>query len=190
MTLASGVLLMLQPAPISPASHVRLLSTERTYDPADALFQTLVPVMSSRWEAIAISFSGHPFGSSQTVGLQHEGMGLGGLGHHFVVGNGTGSGDGLIDVGFRWQHQQAARTPWRVQPQPGSAAARTIQICLIGNGRDSGPTRDQVRELIWLVRELQNRLRIPGENVELLDLGPYTVGARFPVLEFRQQLLP
>lgn len=189
MTLASGVLLMLQPEPVIPVSHLRLLSTERTYDPADALFETLVPVMPSRWEAIAVSFSGHRFGSAQTVGLQHEGMGLGGLGFHFVLGNGTGSADGLIDVGFRWQHQQAGHTPWAVQPRPGSAAARTVQICVVGDGRAAEPTHRQLRELVWLVRELQTRLNIPAENVRLIDLGPYSVGSHFPALDFRQQLL-
>jgi hypothetical protein len=106
MTVASAILLVLQPAPVTPASHLHLLSTERAYDPAGALFETLVPVLPGRWDTIAVSFSGHRFGSAQTVGMQHEGMGLGGLGHHFVIGNGTGSADGRIDVGFRWQHQQ------------------------------------------------------------------------------------
>jgi hypothetical protein len=190
MTLASAVLLALQPAPIMPVSHLHLLSTERAYDPADALFETLVPVLPGRWERIAVSFSGHRFGSSQTVGMQHEGLGLGGLGHHFVIGNGTGSADGRIDVGFRWQHQQSGRVPWHVQPRPGSAEARTLYVCVIGDGRESGPTRNQLRELTWLVRLLQARLEIASEQVELVDLGPYTVGPRFPVIELRQQLLP
>lgn len=190
MTLASAILLTLQPAPVTPVSHLHLLSTERAYDPAGALFKTLVPVAAGRWEAVAVSFSGHRFGSAQTVGMQNEGMGLGGLGHHFVIGNGTGSADGRIDVGFRWQHQQAGRVPWHSQPREGSPAARTIHICLVGDAREAGPTRNQVRELVWLLRLLQERLQIPAERIELLDLGPYTVGPRFPVIELRQQLLP
>lgn len=190
MTAASAVLLMLQPAPVTPVSHLHLLSTERAYDPADALFQTLVPVLPGRWESIVVSFSGHRFGSAQTVGMQHEGMGLGGLGYHFVIGNGTGSADGRIDVGFRWQHQQAGRVPWHSQPRTGTSAARAVHVCLVGDGRTTGPTRNQVRELAWVLRLLQARLEIPAEKVELLDLGPYTVGPRFPVIELRQQLLP
>ncbi|MCC7205021.1 MAG: N-acetylmuramoyl-L-alanine amidase [Phycisphaeraceae bacterium] len=185
MTLASGVLLVLQPAPVAPLTHIRLLSTDRAVDPADQLFATTSPVQHGRWQAITISYSGAAYGSGSTVAQQHEYLGLRGLGHHFVIGNGTASPDGEIEVGFRWQHQLPSGLP---VSQAAGDQQSIIQICLIGDGRKAPPTDSQLRELLWLVRNLQLRTGIPSSKVGLIDAGPFAVGPYFPELVLRQQL--
>jgi len=186
MTLVSAVLLVLRPSPVAPLSHIQLLSTDQRADPADQLFDTAAPSDQYPWNAVVVSLSGNDYGSLETVSTQHQRMGLGGLGYHFVIGNGTGSPDGQIEVGFRWLHQWPAALPG-ILTMPDSHGDRAIHICLIGDGH-SPPTASQMRELTWLTQRLQARLGIDYGRVRVVEAGPYAVGDRFPVTQLRQAL--
>ncbi|MCC7145212.1 MAG: hypothetical protein IT443_02065 [Phycisphaeraceae bacterium] len=184
MTIASALLLILQPAPAVPFSHIRLLSTDRATSPVEQLFQTINPVQSGRWKSVTVRLSGNTYGSAQTVTSQHELLGLRGLGYHFVMGNGSASPDGQIEVGFRWQHQMESAMPLGT---PADSPDH-IQICLIGSARDGGSTPRQVQELVWLLRNLQLRLGISADKISFVQVGPFAVGAAFPEMLIRQQL--
>lgn len=183
MTLVSGTLLLLHPAPIPPLTHIHLLSTDDDLDPAEILFSTTRPAEATGWRGVSISYSGHSYGSIQTISQQHDAMGLGGVAHHFVIGNGTGSGDGQIDVGFRWRHQEPSGL---TMLQPGRDPL-LIDICLIGDGK-APPTAAQVRELVWLIRQLQSHLGIPTSQVVMASEQPTTLAGGFPEAAFRDQL--
>jgi hypothetical protein len=183
MTFVSGTLLLLHPAPIPPLTHIHLLSTDDALDPAEILFDTVRPAESVGWRGVSIRFSGHSWGSIQTVSQQHQRLGLGGVAHHFVIGNGTGSGDGQIDMGFRWRHQEpSGLTLLERQRDP-----LLVDICLIGDGQ-SPPTSAQLRELVWLIRQLQARLTISSSQVVLAADGLDAVAHGFPEATLRQQL--
>jgi hypothetical protein len=80
------------------------------------------------------------------------------LGYHFVIGNGTQTGDGEIEVGGRWRQQQV-----------GSHAlgynAGGIGICLVGDFSTQQPSRQQMQSLRALVRYLSDTYDIAPENV-------------------------
>ncbi|MDQ1271621.1 MAG: hypothetical protein QG591_251 [Planctomycetota bacterium] len=83
-----------------------------------------------------------------------------GLGYHFVVGNGNGSGDGQIEIGNRWINQiDGAHAGVKEYNHYG------IGICLVGNFNNSYPTVSQMASLSTLVDYLQERCRIPSENI-------------------------
>lgn len=80
------------------------------------------------------------------------------LGYHFVIGNGSQTGDGEIEVSGRWLRQEI-----------GSHAvgynARGIGVCLVGNFDDQHPTDQQMQSLRSLLRYLSETYDIPPDNV-------------------------
>src|SRR5437016_939088 len=64
------------------------------------------PLVPSRWRYLYIHHSQTPAGNAITLG-----QATGGLGDHFVIGNGDGLMDGEIQVGQRWNQQQVALPP-------------------------------------------------------------------------------
>ena len=161
--------------------------------------------ISGQWQAIVIHHSATPAGDSITLNRQHTASGLSGLGYHFVIGNGQGLGDGLVEVGYRWNRQLAgAHVAGATATESRNGLDRTslstadadqynrhsIGICMIGNGNRREFTDRQMHELITLVRALQEQFRIPGSAVYLhSDLSKVTSpGKFFPTAEFEAQI--
>jgi len=161
--------------------------------------------IAGQWQAIVIHHSATPAGDSITLNRQHTASGLSGLGYHFVIGNGQGLGDGLVEVGYRWNRQLAgAHVAGATATESQNGLDRTslstadadqynrhsIGICMIGNGNRREFTDRQMHELITLVRALQAQFRIPGSAVYLhSDLSKVTSpGKFFPTAEFEAQI--
>jgi len=146
--------------------------------PINSVFNTRSPLESGHWLGIVIHDSGSSNGSAATIAAEHESRGLLGLGHHFVIGNGRGSDNGELYVGYRWLDQL-----------PGAHAAgpdqdlynrRYIGICLVGDGDRKAFTEAQTTRLVELVRSLTTELGIPSENVILhRDVAATTSPGRF-----------
>jgi hypothetical protein len=185
MTAVSAVLLVLEPGPMAPLSDITLLSTDRAIPPAQRLFNTPEPL---RWQAIIVHDSGTMEGSALTIGAVHERLGKGGLGYHFVINNGTVEPDGTIEIGFRWQRQFIG--DYLEGPDADWFNRHAIGICVIGDGDRAGFTDAQMRELLWLVRQLQQRFQIP-RHVVYTQIGSesQSVSPHFPDVRFRSQLL-
>lgn len=114
------------------------------------------------WKYIVIHHSASNGGNAASMDKYHREVRgwTNGLGYHFVIGNGSGSGDGQIEIGGRWLHQlHGAHAGNDEYNQHG------IGICLVGNFEDGQPTEAQVRSLIELVNYLQQRCNIPFENI-------------------------
>jgi hypothetical protein len=188
MTLAGGVLLALEPRPATPAGSVLLSSVDKTVAPEKALFDTNPGIARGRWQAIVIHQSGYGSGSADSLGRAHEKAGLGGLGYHFVIGNGDGMPDGQIEASFRWSRQMVGA--YASGRNSDAFNKQAIGICLIGDGNRKAPSSAQLRELVWLVRRLQQQCGIPADRVVLQ--GPHTgtpPAKLFPVALLREQLL-
>ena len=78
-------------------------------------------------------------------------------------------------------------------PAPGVAKvdAACITISVVGDFDSAPPTATQLRRLQQLVQTLQERFRIPAEQVWLFDVpaSPAGVGRYFPTAAFNGQLL-
>ena len=83
-----------------------------------------------------------------------------GLAYHFVIGNGTSTGNGRIEVGDRWVRQING----------GHVASNYLNnialgICLVGDFNRDRPTRAQLIALEELTRYLRKRVgRIQGRS--------------------------
>jgi N-acetyl-anhydromuramyl-L-alanine amidase AmpD len=76
-----------------------------------------------------------------------------GLAYHFVIGNGTSSGDGEIEIGSRWTRQING----------GHVASDylnniSLGICFVGDFDRDVPTQAQLAALDELVRYLRGRV--------------------------------
>lgn len=187
MTVTSSLLLVLEPGPVAPLTTTTLMSIEQSpaQQPEQQLFDTPDPL---GWRAIVIHDSRTTSGSAETINAVHEQLGRGGLGYHFVINNGTGEDDGMIEVGFRWKRQFVGAY------LAGEGAElwnrQAVGICMIGDGSGDGFTPAQLRELVWLVRKLQDRFGIASQNV-FVDVGKPNSQPQdqaFPHFWFRQQL--
>ncbi len=209
MTCATGALLLGDagaPRAIAAVSPQLLAGTQGVpTDTASLLSPREARVALGNWSSIVIHHSATLGGDAQTLQRQHVSSGLSGLGYHFVIGNGQGLGDGNVHVGYRWNQQlpgaHVASTNGRAETlgltRTALSAAdadhynrHSIGICLVGNGNRREFTDRQLRELVWLVRELQGQLGIPASRVHLhSDLAAIdSPGRYFPASEFEAQI--
>src|SRR5687767_8175282 len=175
----------LEPAPITPdaASSLFAVDEPRTMD---AIFETRTPVPANRWKHIYIHHSRTASGNALTLG-----QASGGVGDHFVIGNGDGCMDGEIQISQRWNQQLPAAPPAganAVEP----AWSQSISICVVGDFDSTVPTPTQIRRLTQLVNALQGQLHVDGSKVLLVQQPKSAagIGRYFPTTAFRGQLLP
>ena len=147
--------------------------------------------LERKWEAIIVHHSATSNGNVAIFDKQHrEEMHWDGVAYDFVIGNGTDSGDGQIEVTFRWRGQIAGahcKTPNNWGNEKG------IGICLVGNFDYTSPSVRQMQSLVKLVRFLQNRYRIPKSRIYGHGTTPGArvtdcPGRRFPMARLKSML--
>ncbi len=115
------------------------------------------------WRAIVVHHSATDFGNAAIIDKWHrERNHWEGVGYDFVIGNGTDSGDGQVEVTFRWRKQMTGahcKTPNNWANKDG------IGICLVGNFNNTRPSSRQVQSLVKLIRFLQKRYGIPNNRI-------------------------
>ncbi|MFH0887921.1 MAG: peptidoglycan recognition family protein [Planctomycetota bacterium] len=114
------------------------------------------------WKYIVIHHSATKQGNARIFDNYHrkeKGM-KEGLAYHFVIGNGTKSKDGEIEIGNRWKKQIAGEHCWNTKMNQES-----IGICLVGNFDESKPTPKQIESLINLISNLQKQYHTPSEMI-------------------------
>jgi hypothetical protein len=182
LTGTSALLLALAPAPLKPDSAASLFALDAPRS-MDVIFDTANPVAAGQWKYIFVHHSQTPSGNAATLAARP-----GGLGDHFVIGNGTGCVDGEIQIGHRWASQlPAGRTSGLATMRPDC-----VSICLVGDFNRAAPTPTQRLRLAQLVTALQKQLAIPGGSIHLVQgtNTPADAGRYFPVDTFRQQVMP
>ena len=123
----------------------------------------LTPKVKARaWEYIIIHHSDTAYGCALRFHKAHIARGWDMLGYDFVIGNGTESRDGAIEVGPRWIQQLDGAhtgTPDHRFNEKG------IGICLVGNFDESQPTAAQMDSLARLVAYMMKTYNIPAGRV-------------------------
>jgi N-acetylmuramoyl-L-alanine amidase len=116
------------------------------------------------WTAIIIHHSATDNGNSAIFDRMHrEENHWDGVGYDFVIGNGSNSGDGQVEVTFRWRGQIPGA---HCGGTPGNWANEdAVGICLVGNFDYGEPTARQMQSLSKLVRFLQSRYDIPTSRI-------------------------
>lgn len=120
--------------------------------------------LEKQWTAVVVHHSGTDNGNAAIFDKWHrEGRHWDGVGYDFVIGNGTDSADGLVEVTYRWRDQ---KTGAHCGGTPGNWANEdAVGICLVGNFNETVPTPRQMQSLSRLIRFLQRRYHIPRSRV-------------------------
>ena len=180
MTVASGLLLLLEPKQVASVRGISLSSIDRVgRGEHDILLTTARDPQPMQWSAIVVHHTRVP----SAVGRMDTGT----ANYHFAIRGKDPSGDGL-EVGHRWR-QQLPGAYW-AGPEKQWVNHHAIGVCLVSTGQE-GPTEVQLEQLVGLVQGLQIKYQIPADRIVLQPgLGHVSSKGRwFPTAWFRQQLL-
>ena len=145
------------------------------------LFQP--PKADRPWKYIVLHHSANPEGSYDSIDKEHRGrLGWDGCGYHFIIGNGSESPDGQIEVSQRWRNQKLG-VHCRDGKNP-DINEYGIGICIVGDLDKTPPTPRQIEAAKVLVAYLESRYQISSDRAEThahLASGPITCpGKLFP----------
>lgn len=121
------------------------------------------PVQRGRWKFIIVHNSGTRQGNARAFDYYHSHVRRmkNGLAYHFVIGNGTSSGNGQIEVGNRWVRQINGG-----HVHSDYLNNISLGICLVGDFNRDQPTRAQLDACEELVRYLRQRCgRADGREI-------------------------
>ena len=112
------------------------------------------PVQRSRWKFTIVHNSGTRQGNARAFDYYHRRVRRmqNGKAYHFVVGNGTSSGDGQIEIGDRWRRQINGG-----HVHSDYLNNISLGICLVGDFNRDKPTKAQLEATEELVRYLRER---------------------------------
>jgi len=147
--------------------------------------------LEKSWTAIVVHHSGTKNGNAAIFDRWHrEGNYWEGVGYDFVIGNGTDSDDGQVEVTFRWREQ---RTGAHCKTPNNWANEKAVGICLVGNFNHTVPTARQMQSLLKLISFLQRRYgiaqsRIYGHNTTPGARATACPGKQFPMAQLKSML--
>jgi hypothetical protein len=123
------------------------------------------PVARGRWQYIVVHNSGTRQGNAAAFDYYHRHFRRmqNGLAYHFVIGNGTSTGNGQIEVGDRWRRQINGG---HVHSDYLNNIA--LGICLVGDFNRDQPTRAQLDCCEELIRYLRQRCGKVGDHYPLV----------------------
>jgi hypothetical protein len=112
------------------------------------------PVKRRRWQFIVVHNSGTRQGNARVFDYYHKHVRRmqNGLAYHFVIGNGTSTGNGQVEVGDRWRRQINGG-----HVHSDYLNNISLGICLVGDFNRDQPTRAQLDACEELIRFLRDR---------------------------------
>ncbi len=198
------------PTPIPQPPPKPPIHLDPALPPHDVAWDISIPARPWRW--IVIHHSASETGSAAAFDTFHRETRLWDeLGYHFVIGNGTNTADGLVEVGSRWPKQK-----WGAHCRVGDDEEYNdfgIGICLVGDFEKHRPTAAQMASLARLVDYLSAKYHIddshiighgtvgqtkcPGRFFPMADLlaqvpgprGPWRLGGRLAVRRYGPSLV-
>jgi hypothetical protein len=112
-------------------------------------------VARNRWKYIIVHNSGTRQGNARIFDYYHRYVRRmpNGLAYHFVIGNGTSSGNGQVEIGNRWVRQLNGG-----HVHSDYLNYISIGICLVGDFNRDLPTKAEYEALDELIRYLRRRV--------------------------------
>lgn len=145
--------------------------------------------IKNRWREIVLHHSATAKGGAVAFDHEHRNVRKWDeLGYHFVIGNGTDTYDGKIEVGSRWTKQ---KTGAHCKTGDNFYNEHGIGICLVGNFQNTSPTSAQMASVDKLVLFLSQQCGLSAANIK--SHGGVThktdcPGRRFPLSTVKRNL--
>ena len=177
MFLGASVLILMETAPIRPASGDLAAVGGHGEVSAALVARTDLPLQRIKWRNIVIHSTAP--GEQQDIASRC----------HFVIDSDETGGPGARAT-MLWDRQaegyHVAGVSWR------DFNTDSVGVCLVGDFSRRRPSSRQIELLVELVRAIQRACNIPADHVYLhsdLDRRTDSPGAAFPVREFTARLL-
>lgn len=180
---------------------VQMPTTVPTTKPAEVFFPGCIPdgcnipcewipsCPENSWKVIVVHHSASVKGGAKIFHEWHLGRGWDELGYHFVIGNGTDTPDGYVEVGSRWLKQKRGS---HTKSADGFFNEHGIGICVVGDFENSGqgPSPAQMESLHRLMTFLMTRYCMKVDNLychrEVPGNDTVCPGKNFPMAELRE----
>jgi hypothetical protein len=150
-----GLVILQSLETVPPKADAFSLSDYYQLKPVEQIVKSDSRQFRDRWSRISVVFSGTKAGDinqlSSLWGLKNPED----INYHFVICNGFGGADGLIQPTEKWQNQWST-TP-NSQTYPGE---RSIRICLVTDNRKTLPTELQIKRTEQLVEVLSRKFAV------------------------------
>lgn len=163
MPTLEGPVVLAPPAPSLPATQPITPLPVKPKTPAAEVPPEWNPAgPTHNWQWIVVHHSATPNGCASAFDREHRNKGWDELGYHFVIGNGTLTRDGQIEVGSRWPKQK-----WGAHAKTADQQFNNfgIGICLVGNFEVERPSQAQLQSLARLTAYLMSTYHIPADRV-------------------------
>jgi hypothetical protein len=120
------------------------------------------PVAPRPWRWIIVHHSDTTTGGAAAFDKMHRAKGWDELGYDFVIGNGSDTADGQIEIGPRWTKQKIGA---HAKTSDNRFNEYGIGICMVGNFMVERPTPAQLRSLDKLIAYLMITYHITPDNI-------------------------
>lgn len=158
MTVGAIVLMALDKESISAGPFS--LASYTNLDPVEEAARRVSTLNIHEWEKIEVSYSKTESGNIASLAGAEELATTEDVNFHFVICNGEGGMDGLIETAKRWQMQRPCL--------PGKdwyGNGETIRICLIADGIGQMPTDCQIQRTTALIDALSRDFNLSAERI-------------------------
>jgi len=157
VSMTAGAIILMALGDNSPSAGVFSLSSRI---PVQKAVHSRAYQMPGRWDRIEIYYSGTKAGNIEQLASLSGLASAKDTNCHFVICNGLGGGDGLIQSSEKWQRQ------WSIIPgRNWYGSDKTIRICIVADGKTAHPTDSQRQKTLVLVEELRRIFGIQAESV-------------------------
>ena len=124
------------------------------------------------WSKIEIDYSGTESGNIEQLASLSNADSPEHVNYHFIICNGNGGKDGLIQATEQWQRQSTIK-PGQSRNDEAvfceTLTEQTIYICVIADNESSFPTDFQVKRTDELIEGLCRKFNIQPESISYAD---------------------
>jgi hypothetical protein len=144
----------------SPSGGPFSLASYTNLSPVEQVSLSDKPADPANWNRIEISYSKTHLGNIKHLAASNGLSSSDDLNYHFVICNGSGETDGLIQATDKWRMQRPclAGGNWY-------GTGRTIRVCVIGDGLAIVPTDCQVRRAVALTEALSRKFNVSNLQI-------------------------
>jgi hypothetical protein len=155
-----------------PSAGAFCLSRYYRLGPVKKAIHSRADQSQKRWSQIKIDYSGTESGNIEELALLSKVDSPEDVNYHFIICNGNGGPDGLIQPTEKWQRQSSitagqSRNDETVFSE--TPTEETIYICVIADNETSFPTDFQIKRTEELVEGLCRKFNIQPESISYPD---------------------
>jgi len=160
ISMTTGAIVLMALGNDPPSAGPFCLSSYYRFDPVEKAIRSQAAQSPGRWNCIEIYYSATKAGNIEQLASLSGLTSAEDINCHFVVCNGLGADDGLIQPSEKWQRQWSS-----IPGRTWYGSAQTIRICVVADGKSICPTDFQVKRTEALVEGLRRRFNIRPEHI-------------------------